>query len=118
MTIDPRLRRKKRKKSKHKQGDGGALMLNIRVRHIRRKSEKEAPKTTVREALQHLLDHHEMPRGWQFMFVDWKNPDKHGSSWQSGWPEGKTTDDPDEFTQAFTRVVQDQIRMARVRRVK
>jgi hypothetical protein len=113
MTVDPRLRKQKRAK-----GSGGALMLNIRVRHIKRKSDDETPKRTVRDALQHLLDRGVMPEGWQFMFVDWKNPDKYGTSWQSGWPENKTTDDPDEFNQAFSRVVQTQIRMARVRPVK
>jgi hypothetical protein len=111
MTIDSRLRKTKKK------GDGGALMLNIRVRRIKKKSEPETPKGTVRDALQALLDHGRMPDGWQFMYVDWKNPKKHGSSWQSGWPSRNTSDDPEEFTQAFTRVVQDQIRMARVRRV-
>lgn len=113
MTVDPRLRKKKKKR-----GGAGALMLNIRVRHIRRKTDREASKETVRDALQYLLDHHVMPEGWQFMFVDWKNPQRYGNSWTSGWPKNKTTDDPEEFEQAFTRVVQDQIRMARVNRVR
>ena len=110
MTIDPRLRKKKKK------GAGGALMLNIRVRHIKRKGE-ETSKTTVRDALQELLDTGRMPDGWQFMYVDWKNPQKHGSSWSGTWPANKSTDDPEEFNNAFAKVVQDQIRMARVRKV-
>ena len=108
MTIDRRLRKRKQK------GKGGALMLNIRVRHIRKKGAPKTTKTSVRDALQHLLDYGHMPDGWQFMYVNWKNPDKFGSSWQSGWPKRNTTDDQDEFTEAFKKVVQDQIRMARV----
>lgn len=116
MTIDPRLRKKKKKK---KPGEGGALMLNIRVRRIIKRGESNEARFRgeVRDALQHLLDYGEMPQGWQFMYVDWKNPAKHGSSWETGWPDGKSTDDPEEFNNAFERVVQDQIRMARVRRL-
>jgi hypothetical protein len=107
--IDKRLR-KQRKDTK----EGGALMLNIRVRHIRRKSDPPATKTAVRDALQSLLDTGSMPDGWQFMYVDWKNPKKYGSSWQSGWPARNHSTDEDEFLTAFTKVVQDQIRMAEV----
>lgn len=111
MTIDPRLRKKKKK------GAGGALMLNIRVRHIKRKGAPDTPGGSVRDALQSLLDTGRMPEGWQFMFVNWKNPAKHGTSWRSGWPDRNSTDDPEEFNQAFAAVIQAQIRMARVRKV-
>ena len=111
MTVDPRLR-----KSHHKKGSGGALMLNIRVRHIKKKGTRGAPDGSVRDALQALLDHGRMPRGWQFMWVDWKNPDKHGG-WTDVYPDRNNSDDPDEFAQAFARVVQDQIRIAVVRKV-
>lgn len=112
MTIDPKLR-----KSHHKQGDGGALMLNIRVRHIRKKGTPPPRDGAILDALQMLLDTGRMPDGWQFMFVDWKNPKKHGGGWQTGWPSRNTSDDPDEFNLAFAAVVQSQIRMARVRKV-
>ena len=92
-------------------------MLNIRVRQIVKKGSPESTKTNVRDALQALLDTGRMPRGWQFMWVDWKNPQKHGSSWQSGWPENKHSEDTEEFNEAFAAVVQDQIRMARVRKL-
>lgn len=114
MAVDPRLRKKKRKKGSR---EGSALMLNIRVRHIRKKGAPETSKTTVRDALQTLLDTGRMPRGWQFMYVDWKNPSRYGSSWASGWPSGKHADDPEEFLHAFEKVVQDQIRMAAVRKI-
>lgn len=91
-------------------------MLNIRVRHIHKKGE-EATKTNVRDALQTLLDTGEMPDGWQFMFVNWKNPEKNGTSWRRGWDPRKTSNDADEFNRAFARVVQDQIRMAKVRKL-
>lgn len=115
MTIDKRLRRKKRKKGER---GHGPLMLNIRIRHIKKKNTPDSPKQSARDALQSLLDHGRMPPGWQFMLVDWKNPAKHGTSWQSGWPERNTSDDPEEFNQAFAKVVQDQIRMARVTLLK
>jgi hypothetical protein len=111
MTVDPRLRKRKQR------GSGGALMLNIRVRHIKKKSDPETLRGTVRDALQSLLDKGRMPPGWQFMCVDWKNPERYGWSWRSQWPERNTTDDTEEFNQAFAAVVQDQIRMARVRKV-
>jgi hypothetical protein len=111
MTIDKRLRKKRKKKGER---GHGPLMLNIRIRHIRKKNVADTTKTTVRDALQTLLDTGRMPPGWQFMYVDWKNPKKHGSSWQSGWPDRNTSEDEDEFAQAFAKVVQDQIRMARV----
>jgi hypothetical protein len=112
MTIDPKL-----SKSHHKSGDGGALMLNIRVRHIRKKGTPPPRGGAILDALQALLDRGQMPEGWQFMFVDWKNPKKYGSDWQSGWPSRNSSDDPEEFNQAFAAVVQSQIRMARVRKV-
>lgn len=112
MTIDPRLR-----KSHHKSGNGGALMLNIRVRHIRKKGTPRPRDGAILDALQQLLDTGHMPMGWQFMFVNWKNPDRIGGGWQSGWPAAKSTDDPEEFNQAFAAVVQSQIRMARVRKL-
>ena len=112
MAIDKRLRKRKKKK-----GAGGALMLNIRIRHIRKKGAAETTKTSVRDALQSLLDTGSMPPGWQFMFVNWKNPRKHGSSWRSGWPDANQTDDAEEFNKAFAAVVQDQIRMAHVRKL-
>ena len=112
MAIDPELR-----KSHHKQGDGGALMLNIRVRHIRKKGTPPPRDGAILDALQMLLDTGRMPDGWQFMFVNWKNPDKLGHGWQTGWPERNTSDDPEEFNQAFAAVVQSQIRLARVRKV-
>lgn len=114
MAIDPRLRKKKRAKGS---GGGGALMLNIRVRHIRKKGSPRTSPGSVRDALQTLLDTGRMPNGWQFMFVDWKNPKRHGSDWQAGWPSGKHSDDPGEFLDAFSRVVQDQIRVAEVRKL-
>jgi hypothetical protein len=113
MTVDPRLRRRKHQRGS---GDGGALMLNIRVRHIKKKGTRRALDGSVRDALQKLLDTGRMPRGWQFMWVDWKNPDKHGG-WTDVYPDRNSSHDPDEFTQAFTRVVQDQIRVAVVRKV-
>jgi hypothetical protein len=113
MTIDRRLRREK---SHHKQGDGGALMLNIRVRHIKRKGTKRAPDGAVRDALQQLLDRGRMPPGWQFMWVNWKNPHKHGG-WTDVYPDRNTGDDPEEFAHAFAKVVQDQIRIAVVRKL-
>lgn len=113
MAIDPRLR-----KSHHKPGGrGGALMLNIRVRHIRRKNEPPPRDGAIIDALQALLDTGSMPDGWQFMFVDWKNPNKHGGGWVTGWPSRNSSEDPEEFNQAFAAVVQSQIRMARVRKV-
>lgn len=114
MTVDPKLRKKKRKDGK----SGGALMLNIRVRHIRKKGSAETTRTSVRQALQTLLDTGVMPPGWQFMYVNWKNPKRHGSSWSSGWPRNAHSEDTDEFQQAFTKVVQDQIRVAKIRPVK
>lgn len=113
MTIDPRLRKKKRKDTER----GGALMLNIRVRHIRKKGTPPTTRTSVRDALQELLDTGKMPDGWQFMYVDWKNPKKYGSSWQSGWPQRNHSTDEDAFIEAFARVVQDQIRMAEVEKL-
>jgi len=109
MAIDKGMRGKKRKKG----SKGGALMLNIRVRHIRKKGAKPITNTDVRNALQKLLDTGRMPPGWQFMYVDWRNPHKHGS----GWLTEKSTDDEEEFTAAFAAVVQHQIRMAQVRRI-
>jgi hypothetical protein len=112
MTIDPRLRKKKRSKDGKA---GGALMLNIRVRHIRKKGSPATSKGTVRDAIQHLLDYGTMPPGWQFMAVDWKNPKRYGSGWQTGV---RSTDDLEEFVAAFGKVVQSQIRMGVVDKVK
>ena len=112
MTIDPRLRKKKRNASGKA---GGALMLNIRVRHIRKKGSPETAKGTVRDAIQHLLDHGRMPPGWQFMAVDWKNPKKYGTGWQTGV---RSTEDLEEFLHAFEKIVQSQIRVGVVERVK
>lgn len=92
-------------------------MLNIRVRHIRRKGDPPTTKTAVRDALQTLLDTGRMPDGWQFMYVDWKDPKRYGSSWTSNWPQRQHSVDEDEFTHAFAKVVQDQIRMAEVARI-
>lgn len=96
---------------------GGPLMLNIRVRHLKRKGDPATTAEEVREALQHLLDFHEMPRGWQFMAVNWKNPTRFGTEWETGWPDRAKTDDEIEFLEAFTKAVQSKLRMAEVWRV-
>lgn len=106
MTVDPRLRKKGK--------GGGALMLNIRVRHIRKRGSPPTTREQVRDALQALLDSGRMPKGWQFMYIDWKNPRKYGNEWESGWPAGNHSE---EFDDAFTKVVQDQIRLAEVRKL-
>lgn len=111
MALDPKLRRKKRSK---KDGGGGALMLNIRVRHIRKRGAPPTTRTQVRDALQYLLDNGSMPSGWQFMYVDWKNPAKYGSGWVTGV---KSSDDTDEFMHAFRAIVQHEIRVAVVEKV-
>src|SRR5437899_72660 len=110
MTVDPRLR-----KSHHKSGEGGALMLNIRVRRIKKKGAPRAADGAVKDALQFLMDHGRMPKGWQFMWVDWKNPTKHGG-WSDTYPSRNHSDDSDEFERAFAAVIQDQIRIATVRK--
>lgn len=100
-------------------GDGGhgPLMLNIRVRRVKRRGMPAAEDADVLAALQTLLDTGKMPRGWQFMAVNWKNPRKFGNSWDTGWPSFASTEDADEFREAFARAVQARLRLAEVRRV-
>src|SRR5947199_268533 len=106
-------------RSHKKSGEGGGpLMLNIRVRHLRKKGTPPTGPNEVRAALQHLLDTGRMPKGWQFMAVNWKNPKKFGTDWETGWPQRAQTDDADEFLEAFTQAVQAKIRMAEVWRVE
>lgn len=92
-------------------------MLNIRVRHLRRKGEPKTQTGSVKDALQTLLDTGEMPAGWQFMAVNWKNPKRFGTSWATGWPRHATTEDAEEFLAAFTAAVQSVLRVARVRKL-
>lgn len=105
---------------KQSKGDGahGPLMLNIRVRHLKRKGTPPTKPEEVTAALQHLLDFGRMPKGWQFMAVNWKNPRRFGTDWETGWPQRATTEDEDEFLEAFTKAVQARIRMAEVWRVE
>lgn len=92
-------------------------MLNIRVRHLKRKGTPPTRPEEVTAALQHLLDTGEMPRGWQFMAVNWKNPRRFGNDWETGWPQRATTEDEVQFLADFERAVQARIRMAEVWRV-
>jgi hypothetical protein len=93
-------------------------MLNIRVRHLKRKGSPATNPGEVTAALQHLLDTGSMPRGWQFMAVNWKNPRRFGNDWSTGWPARATSADEAEFLEAFTLAVQAKIRMAEVWRVE
>lgn len=89
-------------------------MLNIRVRHLKRKGLPPTDPQAVVNALQHLLDYGYMPKGWQFMVVNWKNPRRFGTDWETGWPQRANTEDSEEFLEAFTKAVQAKIRMAQV----
>lgn len=93
---------------------GGPLMLNIRVRCLKKRGAPQTTPDQVRAALQHLLDYSVMPPGWQFMAVNWKNPKRFGTDWETGWPTRAQTDDENEFLDAFTKAVQSKLRMAEV----
>ena len=115
--IDRRRHTVNRRSHKRPGESGGPLMLNIRVRHLRKKGMPPTSNDQVRAALQHLLDKGSMPRGWQFMAVNWKNPRKFGFDWQTGWPERAQTDDEDVFREVFEAVVNTQLRLAEVRQL-
>lgn len=115
--IDRKRHHTNRRSHKRRGENGGPLMLNIRVRHLRKKGSPKTSQDQVRAALQHLLDMGEMPKGWQFMAVNWKNPRKFGFDWRTGWPSRATTDDAEEFRDAFEAVVQTQLRLAEVRQI-
>jgi hypothetical protein len=95
----------------------GPLMLNIRVRHVKRRGERKTMVADVKAALQTLLDTGSMPPGWQFMVVNWKNPKKFGTSWDTGWPRHARTSDAEEFRNAFSAAVQSMMRVATVRKL-
>lgn len=113
--IDRGSYRKPRSHKRRGSQAGGPLMLNIRVRHIRRRGQPRATKEQVKNALQVLLDTGKMPRGFQFMYVDWKNPDKFGGDWDDEYPPRNHSEDADEFYEHFCHAVQAAIRLAVVR---
>jgi len=113
-------RRYYKKRSRKKKRDGTTakpLMLNIRVRHVRRRGEPRSMASDVKAALQQLLDTGKMPPGWQFMYVDWKNPEKFGGDWDDEYPPRNHTDDSDHFYEHFRFAVQAAIRVAIVRKL-
>lgn len=85
MTIDP----KRFQKRHHGKKGGGPVMVNIRLRKVGGKPTAGE----VRRVIQHILDTGgEVPDGWQFAGIDWRNPRRSTSEFVSG-----TIDDFDAF---------------------
>lgn len=70
-------------------GKAGSAMVNIRLRRI---GKRPPTKAETIKALEQLLDSGELPPLWQFMFIDWKNPQKTGTSWLRGMKTGDEGD--------------------------
>lgn len=61
-------------------GGNGPVMINIRLRRLAK--EKPTPRECI-AALTELRQTGFLPFGWQFMWVDWKNPELYGTDWHN-----------------------------------
>lgn len=109
----------KRQRSHKRRGAvaGGPLMLNIRVRHLRHRADPKTRVGDVKDALQTLLDTGEMPPGWQFMFVNWKDPERWSGGWRTNYPRHAHSEDAGHFQEHFAAAVQAALRAAEVRKL-
>lgn len=78
------------------------VMLNIRLRRRVPKGTPPPTRDEVLEVLQHILNRREVPPGWSFAFVEWRNPKKVAGSWREG-----TIEDLESFNALLQLVASD-----------
>lgn len=80
------------------------VMLNIRLRRRVPKGTPPPTREEVLEVLQHIVDRREVPRGWSFAFIEWRNPNKRVAEWTEG-----TITDVEAFSALLSMVAADAI---------
>lgn len=61
---------------------GGPCMVNVRLRHVGTSEQPTARE--VQKVLQTIADTGDVPDGWEFAAIDWRNPRKASTRWTSG----------------------------------
>lgn len=70
---------------KGKRKRGGPIMLDIKLRHIRRKGEGPPTRDQVIECLEHMLaTGGDVPEHWVYAAIDWSRPGKASEGFRSG----------------------------------